>query len=183
MRLGPVRLTCHPLIAIYPGALGATRTEKGEWGLPRVELMLLHSHFVNVDDNPWGLTPALGLEMLYRDPGPIKGGSPLWDVPARDFPGQPLKPGKIHAEAGDMPATAALAESVGAREDLFLTALAGTPTSQDRASLDVSIYSHYPSGVEVVGRGRALITLVITLVVIVALATFLLKRKEIADEP
>jgi len=179
-RVGPGQVTCHTLAAGYPGALGAERSGEKSWGLAPTELMVLHSHFINVTDNPWGLA-ELGFTEHYRDPGTLQEGKPLWHVPAPKKPGGKVKPGRIHGHAGEMPATGEFVESLGAAKSLFLTAVSGQPRCAGRSELDFKIYSHYPSAVETTGTGTGFIWLGVCLVALVLLARFLLKRKGFAQ--
>jgi hypothetical protein len=181
-RVGPARLTFQSLSAIYPGAIGAVEVEEGTWSLAPLELMVLHSHFINVDDNPWGLEAGLGLLERYRDPGTLKKGSPLWDAEDPKYHGGKYGPPRIRPDAGDMPATARFAESCGAEFDLFLTVVEGRAARPRRAELDFRVYSHYPSAVEPVGQPTAFIVLAASLVVMVLLTGFLLKRKGFVDD-
>jgi hypothetical protein len=176
--LGPVQITFQPLAARYPGALGARRERNGPWRLPPLELMVLHSHFINVHDNLYGLDYALGLRKKYQDPGTLKKGRPLWEVPRPKKPGERPGPGSISAEG--MPATGEFVASLGAARNLRLTVVEGRPRCSDREGLDFKIYSHYPSAVDPVGNRTAFIALGACLVVTVVLIRFLLRRRGLA---
>lgn len=179
-RIGPAQITCYTLAARYPGALGAKRGEEKSWELAPTELMLLHSHFINVADNPWGLA-ALGFKEHYRDPGTLQKGRPLWFAPPPEKPGEARAPGRIRGEAGQMPATAKFVESLGAAKNLFLTAVSGEARSAERSDLDIKIYSHYPSAVESTGTWSSFLWLGASLLALVLLARLLLKRKGFAQ--
>jgi hypothetical protein len=173
-RLGPVHIRGHSRAARYPGALGARRGADGRWSLPPMELMLLHSHFINVADNPWGLRDTLGLRKRYQDEGTLEKGKPLWAVPPPKR-GRPLEPGTLSVRG--LPAVAEFAGSLGAAGSLFLTVVEGQPARAERPELDFQIYSHYPSAVEPTSRWTGLIALGASMVVLVVLARFLFKRK------
>ena len=80
-----------------------------------------------------------------------------------------------------MPATEKFVESLGAAKSLFLTTVSGGARCAGRSDLDFKIYSHYPSAVESTGTWSSLIWLGVSLLALVLLARFLLKRKGFAQ--
>jgi hypothetical protein len=176
-RLGPAQLSCQPLVALYPGALGAApggEAPGAGWSLAETELMVLHSHFINVDDNTRGLGPALGLGKRFQDEGVLADGRPLWRAPdpRRDPPGAVAGPSGPGLEAA-----ARLLNATGATDSLWLTVVAGRPAAARRGALDAEILSHYPSAVEPHGAGRSLAILGGTVLGVLVLATLLLARR------
>jgi hypothetical protein len=175
LRAGPAHLRHQPLAASYPGAIGAARQTGERWWLPPTELMVLHSHFINVNDNMWGLEEGVGLRKRYQDPGTLEKGKPLWSVPVITRAGQKLEPGVMTVK--DMPATEKFVKLLGPLEALFLTVVEGRPSRTDRAGLDFPVYSHYPSAVDPTGLWTGFITLGICLLGVVLLARVMLKKK------
>jgi hypothetical protein len=183
VRIGPVQLTCQPLVAVYPGALGAESAgppeDGGEpvWCLAGTELMVLHSHFINVSDNSKGVEPLVGLHKLYQDEGVLADGKPLWNVP-------PVRPGEAvpagRPGAPGMEAFAALVGTLGTEDPLWLTVVEGRPRSSRRATLDLQVLSHYPSAVEPLGAGRSFLTFAATVLGFLILATVLLRKRRLA---
>jgi hypothetical protein len=172
------RLTFKSVCALYPGALGAEALQgstQPAWRLPPVELMILHSHFINVDDNTAGLKPRFGLERVYQDDGAFAGGGGLWGRPAED------RPGRLRDSAGSLAAAAALVQAVAPAGRFHLTVLAGSPRAAQRRDLDFLIYSHYPSAVETTSTGRAFLCLLAVSVVVILLGGYLLRRKGFAQ--
>ncbi len=179
-RIGPAQVTCYTLAARYPGALGAKPGKEDSWELAPTELMVLHSHFINVADNPWGLA-ELGLAEHYRDPGTLQKGRPLWFVPPPEKPGEARPPGRVRGDGGQMLAAEKFVASLGAAKSLYLTAVSGQARCASRSDLDFKIYSHYPSAVESTGTWSSLMWLGISLLALVLLARLLLKRKGFAQ--
>ncbi len=175
LRAGPAHLRYQPLAASYPGAIGAARQTGQRWWLPPTELMVLHSHFINVNDNVWGLEEGVGLRKRYQDPGTLENGKPLWSVPLVIRAGQELEPGVMTVK--DMPAAAEFVKRLGPPDSLFLTVVEGRPSREDRSGLDFPVYSHYPSAVEPTGLWTAFISLGICLGGGVLLARVMLKKK------
>ncbi len=174
-RVGAAHLKFQPLAAIYPGAIGS-RQEMGErWWLPVTELMVLHTHFINVNDNPWGLQEGVGLHKQYQDLGTLDEGRPLWYVPRIRSPGQKREAGTMTVK--DIPAAAEFVKWLGPADSLYLTVVEGQPSRSNRTGLDFPVYSHYPSAVEPTSRWTAFVTLAICLVGVVVLATVLLRKK------
>lgn len=183
-RTFPKRLVLDPLVAVYPGALGAGREKidgRRAWRLPPLELMVLHPHFLNVKDNRTGLGPALGLLERYRDPGTLRRGTPLWLVPPARKPGGKPGPGRISRGRSSFPALEKLIRSAGISHSLFLTVVTGRPARLERSALDFRIRSHYPSAVETTGTTAGFAWLVACLAAFVVLMGFLLKRKGFAQ--
>jgi hypothetical protein len=174
-RTGVAHLRSEPLAAVYPGALGARQVAGRRWWLPPTELMVLHTHFINVDDNAWGLKQGYGLDRVYQDPGTLKEGRPLWQATRRALPDR--RPGEGQLAVSDMPAVLSLIRRAGPTRSLRLTVLEGRPSNSEAGKLDFPVYSHYPSAVEPAGSWRGPITLGISLVGMVVLARILLGRK------
>jgi len=174
-RPGAAHLKFQPLAAVYPAAIGARQQTGERWWLPPTELMVLHTHFINVNDNPWGLERGVGLHKQYQDLGTLEEGRPLWHVPRIRRLGQKREPGTMTVK--NLPAVAGFVGRLGAARSLYLTVVEGRPSRSDRAGLDFPIYSHYPSAVEPTESWTAWITLGICLVGVVLLATVLLRRK------
>jgi hypothetical protein len=142
-------LHLEPLIVTYPGRLGAIEIEgdAGEklWCLAPTDFMILHSHFVNVDDNSKGTEARLLLKKIYQDKGTLAEGSPLWFV-APANPGMKRDPGLVLS--GRLPETEKMIKGLDARRSLWLTVLSGSATRPSRAELDFRITSHFPSAIE-----------------------------------
>jgi hypothetical protein len=171
-------LTWNSEIALYPGALGASSgsSDRGrEWRLPPTELMVLHPHFLNLDDNTAGLTPGVGLARAYQDAGTLQDGGQLWACPAES------RAGPVRESAAHLRSVAAFVAAAAPQGRFFLTVVSGTPAAPDRADLDVAIRSHYPSAVEPLPAGRSFLVLAGVSLVLLVLAGWLLKRRELAS--
>ncbi|HOX07230.1 MAG TPA: hypothetical protein PK280_12570 [Planctomycetota bacterium] len=188
---GSERLSAHlrfnAEVAMYPGALGAVAAAEaggeagrggggaGQCGLPPLELMVLHSHFLNVDDNVVGLAGRLGLAKVYQDPGTLQDGGHLWADPAWS------RPGPVLESAGKLKASAGFMAEAAPKGLFFMTVVAGAPRCAAPARLDFRIFSHYPSGVDPLPSGRSALWLAALSAVLVVLAVWLLKRKGFAE--
>ncbi len=175
-----VHLSFKSEIAFYPGALGADGSigpigRMGPVNLPPLELMVLHPHFVNVDDNSAGLKPRLGLLKVYQDSGTLQDGGQLWADPAGS------RTGPVRDSVGELRAVAGFMTAAAPEGRLFLTALAGAPGAEKAEDLDFGIRSHYPSAVETLPAGRSLAWLAAVSVLLVVLAGWLLKKKGFAQ--
>jgi hypothetical protein len=178
-RLGPALLGGAPLVALYPGALGATPPEAAgaRWTLPATELMVLHSHFINVDDNVRGVSRALGLERRYQDEGVLAEGRSFWRLPRRGPDGS--RPAGSLAGPG-MEATAGLLASLATDAPLWLTVVEGRPAAPDASALDFRIVSHYPSAIDTTEPRLGFVALGVTTAIVMVLAAVLLKRRQLA---
>jgi hypothetical protein len=182
---GWTRLCAHlkfkSVVARYPGALGARSSigpmgPIGPIGLPPLELMVLHSHFINVDDNAVNsLQPRLGLGRVYQDSGTLRAGGQLWAKPAES------RPGPVRDSAERLKAAAEFVAAAAPEGRFFLTVVAGAPASVERARLDFFIYSHYPSGMDPLPPRSAFLWLGAVSVGLLIMAVWLLKRKGFAE--
>jgi hypothetical protein len=173
-------LSFRGVCALYPGALGAAGfgggAQRPAWELPPTELMVLHSHFLNVDDNEVGLARRLGLRRAWQD-GESLSDARVWAHPEK------ARPGRLGdaAAAGRLAAAVGLLQELAPDAPLLLTVLTGAPRAAERRALDFTIYSHYPTAVEPLPVGRSLLWLGGLLLLVVLLGAFLLKRKGFAS--
>jgi len=173
------RISFRSACALYPGALGATgagSAQRPAWELPPTEIMVLHSHFINVDDNTGGLALRLGLRRAWQD------GESLSDARAWAHP-EKARAGRLRdaAAAGRLAATVGLMQELAPDAHFLLTVVGGAPRAAERRALDFTIYSHYPTAVEPLPVGRSLLWLGGLLLLVVLLGAFLLKRKGFAS--
>ena len=178
---GERRLTAHlsftSVCALFPGALGASPGGdggRGAWKLPPLELMVLHNHFINVDDNPGGLSAKVGLSRLYQDEGTLVDAH-LWADPRKD------RVGRVRDAAANLGEAAGFVGRISPAGRFLLTVVGGEPVAPARKALDFTIFSHYPTAVDPLPPGRSALWLLGTLVVVVILTAVLLRRRGLAQ--